>query len=213
MERDLEMRVRESGVKRDTLQLSVNCGAYPSIEEALDHLDKEVPVERLPPISFSINRMVFINRVIDGALFRLARATSAWTWLEDFDTLFVLIGYQLRGMVIHKELKAPVPFRLILQRQQDGVRFLRFFGDSHHERISLAGKSIVTPIRHLARRMKLPILEVREMLEALVRTCDDGGWVHNQFPFVYQVRRLDEPHRLLKEHRLLIHSPFLRVVP
>ena len=212
MERDLEQRVKSCGVKLDTLQLGLNCGAYPTIEAALDRLEKEVPVRHsLPEGSFSVSRMIYINQEIDRALFRLARATSAWTWLDDFGAVFVLMGYKLQGMVLHKRLTRPVPFRLILHRQQDSVRFLRFEGDLVEERTDSRGKQIVSPIRHLARKMRMPIVDTRELLETLVRTCDDGGWNHSAFPFICHNRILDEPLRMLKQHRLLIHNPFRKL--
>ena len=212
VERDLDQRLKSCGVKFDTLMLGVNCGAYPSIEAALDRLDKEVPIGGLPEGCSSISRMILVNQEIDRALFRLARATSAWTWLEDFEMAFVLMGYQLRGMVLHKRLTRPVPFRLLLHRRQESVRFLRFYGDAMDERTNERGKQIVSPLRHLARKLRMTIVDVRELLEALIRTCDDGGWHHTQFPFLHQTRTLDEPHRLMKQHRLLIHSPFIRPV-
>lgn len=213
MERDLDQRVKSCGVKLDTLQLGLNCGAYPTIEAALDRLESEVPVRhRLPEGSFSVSRMIFINQEIDRALFRLARATTAWTWLDDYEAAFVLMGYKLQGMVLHKRLTRPVPFRLILHRQQDSVRFLRFYGDIVDERTSTRGKQIVSPLRHLARKVHMTIVDTREMLETLVRTCDDPAWVHSSFPFVYHNRTMDTPHKLLKEHRLLIHNPYIKLV-
>lgn len=212
MERNLDQRVMECGVTIDTLKLGVSSGAYPTIEAALDHMDTVAPIGKLQNKQFSINRMIMMHCEIDKALFKLARATSAWTWVDDKKMVFVLIGHQLRGMVIHEELKYPVPFRLILHRLQDGIRFLKFFGDVAEERMS-DDRSVDTPIRRLARQLCLPIHEVRDILEALVRTCDDGGWNHTLFPFIQMRRRLDTPHRLLKQHRLLIHSPFIRVVP
>ena len=212
VERDLDQRVMECGVTFDTLQLGVNSGAYPTIEAALDHMDRVAPIGKLQNKQFSINRMIMMHREIDKALFKLARATCAWTWLNDYKMVFVLIGHQLRGMVVHEELKYPVPFRLILHRQQDGIRFLRFFGDVEEERVA-EGKKVDTPVKRLARELCLPIHEVRDILEALVRTCDDGGWTHTMFPFIHMARVLDTPHRLMKQQRLLLHSPFIRVVP
>lgn len=195
----------------DTLQLGVKTGAYPNIEAALDRLDKEIPAAQMPNHVFSISRMILVNRDIDDALFRMARSTSAWTWLNDYRLLFVLTGHKLCGSVLHEGMKRPVPFRLLLHNQQDGTRFLRFYGDVPEERSALSGRRHISPLQMLSHKMGQPVSEVRDCLEALVRTCDDTGWTHALFPFIHQARLLDAPHRLLKQHKLLVHSPFVRI--
>lgn len=203
---ELRKRIKRCGVCGDTLQQGVTCGAYQDVESALDRLDAECPLGNLPKHVVAISRMMLVNDDIDRALFGVVKATSAWTWLEDYRVAFVLMGPESRGMILHEKMKRRVTFQLELH-QQNGTRFMRFKGDKKEEREDKNGKPIFSLFQLLAGKMHASTTEVRDTFESLVRTCDESGWDHTRFPFVYPGRQLDAPLRLLKRHKLLIHRP------
>ena len=220
MKRELKERIKCSGVGRDILHQVVERGVYPDVSSALDNLDKVCPFNGGPQHKTVISRLTLLNREIekvalreidlmnveiDRCLFRTAEQTSAWTWLDDFGVVFVLIGPEKRGFILHERVSKCVLFRLVLH-QRDTTRFLRFYGDLESER-EKDGKFVYTLFHNLARRMHMPVWRARETFEALVRTCDERGWSHTEFPFVHEAPTLDTPHRLLNRFNLLTHAP------
>jgi hypothetical protein len=206
---ELGKRIKRCGVCGDSLKQGVQCGAYPNIESALDRLDSERPLGKLPRHVVTLSRMMLVNDDIDQALFSVACATSAWTWLEDFRVVFVVMGPESRGLILHERMKKRVPYRLELH-QQSGTRFMRFRGDKQEERVTKKGKPIFSLFQLLAGKMHASTTEVRDIFEALLRTCDEPGWNHAVFPFVWPGRALDAPMRLMRRHNLLVHDPHAR---
>lgn len=204
--RELRKRIKRCGVTNEHLRQGVTSGAYPDIESALERLDSECPIIDQRDHVLSNERMTLINKDIDQALFSLAQATSAWTWLEDYKTVFVLMGPESRGLVLHKKLSMSVQFKLEMQ-ERNVTRFLRFLGDRKKERRIENRVSYQTPLQLYSKVIRTSTTEARIMLESLVRTCDDSGWTHAEFPFVYPGRKLDLPHRLMQKHRLMVHNP------
>lgn len=204
---ETKRRIKKCGVCADTLVIGVNCGAYSDLESALDRLDNECPLGGQPDHVVKISRMVLVNNDIDAALFQLAKETSAWTYLEDFSTVFVLMGPESRGMILHERMRKLVPFHLEFQTGK--TRFIRFKGDVESERLNKYKKPVFTLFQLLAGKMHMSTTKARDTFEALIRTCDESGWEHTNFPFTYPGAKLDSALRLLKRHKLLIHRPHI----
>lgn len=206
---ELSKRIERCRVQKDTLQIGVSCGAYPSLEAALDLLDAEYPLGENPNSVVGINRMMRINDDIDQVLFKFVEMTSAWTWLEDHEIVFVLNGPESRGTILHQKVLKETTFRLEPSYNRGSLRFLRFEGDKQGERYNKKGRMRFSALQFLSRKLKCSVSDLRETFEALVRTCDDPGWTHAEFPFLYPGSHLEAPLRLLKRHGYLLHKPHM----
>lgn len=205
MQKDLRSRIHQTGVSQHDLEEVVRIGQFPTIEKALDHLDACCPPLADGPIA-ALSRIKEINYQIDQALFAIVTATSAWTWCDDLKLAFVLMGPEGRGFVLQRAVKEKIPFRL-QKSYKGGIRFLRFHGDIRSERINKDGYRKQTLMQKLAGKLRTNVPRTVDMLEKLVRTCDDPSWHHTTFPFVHRAARLDNAHRLLRKHKLIIHHP------
>lgn len=210
MKEDLEQRIHRCGVSLETLQQGVLCGAYPSLEAALDRIDLEWPLGKSPKHVVKLSRMKLVNEDIDTALFNEAMSTSAWTYLDDFGVVFVLIGPEERGVILHERMRRSVPFRLTYHWFH-GVRFMKFKGDDG-EKVDKNGKPIISKFRLLSGKMHMKTWEAREMFEMLIRACDDSAWHHEKFPFISTSEVLDAPQKMLRRFNLLIHKPASRSI-
>lgn len=206
---DLKKRIKSCGVKLQDLERAVECGAYRNLEEALNALDLRRPLGNKPQHRVALSRMMMINNnIIDRNLFNLAKSTTAWTHLEDYQLVFVLIGPAERGFILHERITSSVPFEL---RWQGGSRFLRFQGDVTKERKKKKGAKSLFQL--LSGKMHLPVRDARDIFEQLVRTCDENGWEHVELPFIWKGRTMDAPKRLLHRHGLLVHCPVSVTLP
>lgn len=205
---ELDRRVKRCCVNVATLEEGVNCGAFPDMESALDYLDDEMPLGNEPTHVVAVGRIKAVNDQIDRALFDMAKATSAWTRLGDMGIVFVLIGPESRGYIIHENMKRKISFELTLHSRKSVTRFLRFKGDMPEEREVRDGKPILSLFQLLCSKLRMSTYSLRDMFENLVRVCDDPGWVHTKFPFVYYGPSLDKSLRLLARHRLVLHNPY-----
>lgn len=200
-------KIKCCGVNLKTLKDAVKSGAYPDIGTALDKLDFEHPLGNEPREDVYQHRMKLINKDIDLALFRMARATMAWTWVEVYNFVFILMGPESRGMVLHERVRRPIPFALQSRVKEGELRFLRFKGDMVDERVSKTGNPIRSQLQILASKCRTRVSVLRDVLENLVRTCDDSEWTHCNFPFMCVDRKLSRQLRLLNKHNFLIHFP------
>jgi len=197
--RDQKARIKRAGVDPNRVLIGIGCGAYPNIDTALERIEDE---RKGPEHIVRLQNICRVNDDIDQALFRAAQRTNAWSEVEDFKLVFVLEGSLGRGAVLHQSLREIVWFKLELHRSHT-TRFLRFRGDDPLER----EKGKMTRLQLLAGKMGMPVESAREVLEHLVRNCDQPDWIQVEFPFVlFRKGQLSPSEGILKRHGFMIHS-------